>query len=116
MQRQFEGIGCCHSAALRSRSMVASRERQLSMSLTSLVASAKVKFQVDRSFAEKITSGSNGSRAPARSRRLQPFDQGPRLAGPLTRLNDRNGDFVAADGSRGMSAVLRDRSLAQRFL
>ena len=57
-----------------------------------------------------------GSVAPVRGRQMQSFDQGPRLAGPLTRLNDRNGDFVASDGSRAMSAVLRDRSLAQRFL
>ena len=73
-------------------------------------------LKVDRSITRKIASGCKGSGAPARSRRLQPFDQGPRLAWSPTRLNDRNGDFVAADGSRAMSAVLRDRSLAQRFL
>jgi hypothetical protein len=51
-------------------------------------------------------AGRYGSATSVDSRGLQPFDQSMLPAGAQNSLNDRIGDFAAANGPRGMSAVL----------
>lgn len=83
----FCAVGSALDAVLIAREKTRARGRPLSQSLICSTASAKVKFQVDRSFAQKSARGSFGSLWKA-------LHSGKRLSDAASKLARRTG----ADG------------------